>query len=923
MCTRVTSKDCDQAWCESAVKLTVEVTSHTGNLGSEPESRTHVGILAVGGEAAATRCESGPGGDARGLENPAALCTRAGWCGLIDYQHGPSVREDAMQTLSPRPPLGVSVDDAGDSSSYWVQLPERVPFSTPPAGTSARTRGVHTGAHNRSLSPTRLLFVEGELFGEPAGGGRAGRRTGAAVQTPQRHTVASRLRHAMTDEHIFRGRYKNVLERYALLQDDFREQELRVLSLEHRSAGLHEKLRCAEAQQHRLQSQLQQAQDAVQAASTQQLHLRRVAQEVEEMLERDVGGVSLSVAREVAELTNAAKAEAKRCVQREGLVRECAVALANTIRDQWSWERSEKLQCRVFFSWRHKARLRYSLEALFARWQLNESREFLVHSFGVWCSLRMETIKQRRITRRAMLIYQQRCLRKIFTLYSSITGELARERTLLVRSQLQCVTRSCRAVLQAWAELPSQRSRAREQIARKYRSYLQGTLAWSIHAWRDAAREQARILLATSTHTLTILRGTIAWALELWRKNILAARILRKLLWHHRGQALFSSFDEWVRFSRTNRKLALVVWRISNACIYGAWTLWHQSTITTRLEAQRHTLQISRLHTFATKRDHRLTAHALSVWECAVVQLLRVRDRVKRFQARHNGRTLVSHFEGWICIHAQTSLLQKSARLHTIRRWWRQKQSHMEMWKVARRQKQCVRRLRSRVIRREARRCTQMWAWHTTNERFAQQSVHHLVARSRCRKLQRHMELWITNTTSKRTSEQAATQATRAYGHIYCTRQKGWALRSWRDTTHGILKFRKLVHSRRAAAAKAERFCERRATGQLLAVFSIWLAHTSIAAARIHCLSASSALLRGRCLHAIVGRCVEDWRGAVEDRRALEKRQRGEARRAQVIQLLFRDLRASQVCRCARNVVWNWGFYVARRRSREFPRLVL
>ena len=69
---------------------------------------------------------------------------------------------------------------------------------------------------------------------------------------------------------MFRKRYTHVMERYALLQDEFKEQALRVLSLEQRSAGLHEKLRISESQHaaqesdwtqhpHRLLSQLRQA----------------------------------------------------------------------------------------------------------------------------------------------------------------------------------------------------------------------------------------------------------------------------------------------------------------------------------------------------------------------------------------------------------------------------------------------------------------------------------------------------------------------------------------------------------------------------------------------------------------------------------------------------------------------------------------
>ena len=820
--------------------------------------------------------------------------------------------------------LSLSVDDAElsrDISNYWQQLPERAPFSPPITGSL-----VH---RNRSLSPQRLLFLEDGLFGEPSGGWQAGTPDLRAVQTPQRHTVASRLRHAINDEHMFRKRYTHVMERYALLQDEFKEQALRVLSLEQRSAGLREKLRIAESQQsdwiqerHRLLSQLRQAQDAIQAMSSaeserlrlisqlrqaedaiqatskEQLQLRRVATEVAGMLTGDFCNVSQTMAREVADLSHAARAEANRRILREGLVRERAVGLLKTIRDS-------RMQIRAWGAWEvalKRARRKWALDARGARFRWRQAAHDVLRRWVLFAGMHWA----KRVQRNKAKVYSQKVLRRLAwykwcddvrVARVAIDRRLAFERRLLIRNRLN-VCRYCRAVLCAWAEQTKQRSQAGGHIARKTFLYQQGLLARAMDSWRASAADQARVRKAIAKRAWSMFRGTIARALELWRKSILITRILRRLLGHQATKVISSSFDEWARVARKNRKMAKVLGRITNSSIYTVLSTWHHAAMSSRSEAQEHKLQAVRLLKSDKKRANSLAIRFLSIWQSevsAATEILLLNNRVKRFKDRSTRRALRGHLGSWVWRHTQTSLLLKSARLYTIRSWRRQMQRHMVTW-----------------------------ACKTAFKREQQKSVRHLITRVRQREVSRCMQTWVWYTTNKRHVEQSATQETRACSHIYsfirfiyCTRQKGWALRNWRESTRGARNWRKRAHTRRRASAKAERVCERKTVEKLRAVFGMFVTNAGATAARLSCLSAACALIRDRHLHTITGQCMEEWRGAVEARHASEKRQREEERRAHVSRLLFRDLRASWTCRCVRNVLCKWGSYAAQTRRRK------
>ena len=773
--------------------------------------------------------------------------------------------------------LCVSVDDAalsGDARSYWQQLPERALFSPPLTVTGSL---VH---RNRSLSPQRLLFLEDELLGRQ-GERRKGPR---AVQTPQRHTVASRLRHAINDEHMFRKRYTHVMERYALLQDEFKEQ---ALSLEQSLAGLREKLCIAESQH------------AAQESDWIQERHRLLSQtEVAGILTRDLCSVSQSMACEVADLSHAARAEANRRVLRECLLRERAVGLLKTIRDSW-------MQMGAWGAWEvalKGARRKRVLDARGARFRWRQAAHDVLRRWVLFAG----THWAKRVQRNKATFYARRVLLRLAwhkwgddvqVARVAIDRRLARERMLLIRNRLS-VCRYCRAVLCAWAEQTKQQSQAGEQIARKTFLCQQGLLARAMDSWRAAAAEQERVRKAMANRVWSLFRGTIARALERWCKNILMTRILRRLLGHQATKVIFSSFDEWARVARQNRKMAKVLGRITNSSIYTVLATWHHAAMSSRSEAQQHKLQATRCLNFVKKRANCLAVRAVAIWQSEVSaanKILLLNNRVKRFKDRSIRRALQSHLGSWAWRHTHKSLLLNSARRYTIRSCRRQMQRHMVTWvcKTAfkREQQKSVRHLITRVRRRQASRCMQTWVWYTTTKRHAQQS---------------------------------ATQETRACSHIYsfirfiyCTRQKGWVLRQWRQSTRGARNWRKRAHTRRGASAKAERVCQRKTVEKLRAVFAIFVTNAGATAARFSCLSAACTLMRDRHLHTIAGLCVEEWRGAVEARHASEMRQRQEERRALVSRLLFRDLRASSTCRCARNVLCTWGSYAARTRRRK------
>lgn len=152
------------------------------------------------------------------------------------------------------------------------------PFMSPDHKTFADSLEHSLGGnlHNRSYSPQRLAFFDRELLAEHStpdatrrvegGVPRAQRRPASASwrnrssnythavasrlreESSSPHTVASKLRAAFTDEHMFRQRYTKVLERCSLLQDEIKEQHVRMLFLEHQCQSLRAQCESAEVQ---------------------------------------------------------------------------------------------------------------------------------------------------------------------------------------------------------------------------------------------------------------------------------------------------------------------------------------------------------------------------------------------------------------------------------------------------------------------------------------------------------------------------------------------------------------------------------------------------------------------------------------------------------------------------------------------------